>query len=345
MKIGMFLFVFLFIHSITTAAQITPSEAVTKYVNVRSAPSSNSRIIAHLSPGERADVVNVVDDWYEVRLPNGVRGFVSKSWTRIIDEPINLDEVESIDSKGTVFDTILIEQFHILSDSVDKLSHDIDSLTKYMNGLKAESTRHILSKDAKRLLIITILAVMLAVIITYFITRLSYSHAKGGEKEPREEKLSRKSYLAASSPRIVQTQGTFCNLYVNFINTGDYPASSLRVNIYMIDTYVTKAGIYREFTFSTANPIASQKDVTFCEENIDFTDECTPKFVCIAIEYVDHAFKRIYQQEFTFKWEGVKRGQVREELEHVDKERSELVWIRIRELRFTKTKESRNKKE
>ena len=110
----------------------------------------------------------------------------------------------------------------------------------------------------------------------------------------------------------------------------------------MIDIDISKARLFREFQFGTANPIGSKDDITFDEEDIDFTDECSPKFICISIEYVDNELKRKMKQDFTYRWEGVSNGKASEKIESVDKDKSELVWLRVRELRWEKTSRFRS---
>ena len=348
-KIGMSFCVFFITFGIVSAAQVTPSDAVTNSVNVRSSPSARSQIVTKLFPGERADLMDVVGDWYEIQLPNGMRGFVSTAWTIRVDESVDTVRTAEdttvdvpVDISGSVTEPIVIEHYSILSDSVTKLRDDIDSLTEYIHDLSIEYKKHAPSKKTTLLFIFSIFALAVAVFLTVVTKRISPGKEKSGKEERETKAMSRKAYFAVTSPRIEQTQNAFYNLCVSFINTGDNPAISLQARIYMIDTYVTNAEIFREFTFSTANPIASHNDLTFCEENIDFTDECTPKFVCIAIEYVDQVLRKRFQQEFTYMWGGIKKGQVQEECSHVDKEKSELVWLKVRELRYVKEKESRN---
>lgn len=64
------------------AEQVRASDRVERNVVVRAAPTTQSEPIGALLPG---DTLEVVDDdiprWYEVRLPDGRTGYVSKSWT------------------------------------------------------------------------------------------------------------------------------------------------------------------------------------------------------------------------------------------------------------------------
>lgn len=67
------------------APSVQPSERVERNVVVRSAPTTESAPLDALHPGERLDLVGDVPRWYEVRLPDGRRGYVSKAWTIVVD--------------------------------------------------------------------------------------------------------------------------------------------------------------------------------------------------------------------------------------------------------------------
>lgn len=69
------------------ADQVVSSERVTSHLNVRLEPSASSAVVGSLRPGEAAALEGSVPFWYEVSLPGGTRGFVSKAWSRLIPEP------------------------------------------------------------------------------------------------------------------------------------------------------------------------------------------------------------------------------------------------------------------
>lgn len=346
----------LLIQSTIFATQITPSEAVQSSLNVRSAPSRDGRVIAKLSPGDTVELVRTVDDWHEIRLSDGSTGFVSATWTVKIDEPVDQerpeDSVRTEDQEApeqepaeAAKDTIVLLSLQTLSDSLHKLSDDIDSLTTYINTFQAAYRSHTPSKRNTILLIAAIVAAVCAAIISLVPKRSPPVQEEPVVEAPKDIRSARKSYFVVSKPTIVQTHGTYCRFHVDFVNSGDHPAVSFQVDVYMIDIDISKARLYREFQFGTANPVGSKDNITFDEEDIDFTDECSPKFVCIAIEYVDNELKRKMKQDFTYKWEGVKNGQVSEKIENVDKDKGELVWLRVRELRWEKTSRFRSLQE
>ena len=356
LKLGLALLLFICIQNLVFADQVTPSEAVRTSLNVRSVPSAGAKIVGKLFPGERAELLSEVDDWYEVLLSNGVKGFVSKSYTNRIEEP--RDEEEPVPVKDTQKDKIFLDQIHTLSDSVKRLQGDLDSLTKYIEGLSVEPKKNAFFEEPDMLLIVSILAIALVVTLTFFITRLWHvkrrlrkaERAKVEEEEDEEqlvptegkteERTRRRSYFVVSTPRIVQTHGTFCTFSINVINSGDNPAISLRTSIFMIDIGSARVTLFKEFHFSTANPIASREDITFSEENIDFGKDCTPKFVCMSLDYSDSMANKTYQQRFTFKWNGILGGEVKEDFENVDKERSLQVWLKFRELKWAKMRDT-----
>ena len=352
-KIGIIPLLLLLLQSTIFAAQITPSEAVQSYLNIRSAPSKDGRVIGKLSPGEKVELIRTVDDWYEIRLSDGSTGFVSVSWTVKIDQPVDRERPE--DSLRTedqeapeqepaeaAKDTILLPSLQTLSDSLHKLSDDIDSLTTYISTLQAAYRSHTPSKKNSILLIVAIVAAVCAAIISLVPKRSPRVQEVPVVEAPKEIRSARKSYFVVSKPTIEQTHGTYCRFHVDFVNSGDHPAISFQVDVYMIDIDINKARLFREFQFSTANPVGSKDNITFDEEDIDFTDECSPKFVCIAIEYVDNELKRKMKQDFTYRWDGVKNGEISEKIESVDKDKSELVWLRVRELRWEKTSRFRS---
>ena len=67
------------------APSVQPSERVSRNVVVRSQPSTQSAPLDALDPGEQLDLVAEIPRWYEVRLPDGRTGFVSKTWTAVLD--------------------------------------------------------------------------------------------------------------------------------------------------------------------------------------------------------------------------------------------------------------------
>lgn len=60
---------------------VTPSDRVVTHVNIRAGASGDAERIGQLDIGEALPLVASVPHWYQVRLPDGRTGFVSKAWT------------------------------------------------------------------------------------------------------------------------------------------------------------------------------------------------------------------------------------------------------------------------
>lgn len=72
------------------AQDVTPSERVVRNVVVRAEPSVRAVSLGRLVPGDRATLLSADDPgWYQVRLSDGVIGYVSKAWTVLHDNLIS----------------------------------------------------------------------------------------------------------------------------------------------------------------------------------------------------------------------------------------------------------------
>ena len=66
-----------------TGERVIPSDRVVTFVHVRSAADSAIASKGQLRIRESLPLVRSVPRWYEVQLPDGSSGFVSKAWTTI----------------------------------------------------------------------------------------------------------------------------------------------------------------------------------------------------------------------------------------------------------------------
>ncbi|MDZ4675369.1 MAG: MBL fold metallo-hydrolase [Gemmatimonadota bacterium] len=66
--------------------RVVPSHDVTSRVVVRAGPTALSTDRGSLRPGESAELLGSVPNWYQIRLDDGIEGFVSKRWTRVVSE-------------------------------------------------------------------------------------------------------------------------------------------------------------------------------------------------------------------------------------------------------------------
>lgn len=77
------------------ADQVTPSDRVETHVRIRADPNSSSEIVGFLNPGQQRPLHSSVPNWYEIELPGGASGFVSKAWTtRIPETPVVSTAIE-----------------------------------------------------------------------------------------------------------------------------------------------------------------------------------------------------------------------------------------------------------
>lgn len=78
-------------------SQVQPDQRVVRSVVVRSAPSTGSLPLDALEPGEAVSLTGELPRWYEVILPDGRKGFVSKAWTVLLDGQPGTFKVHVID--------------------------------------------------------------------------------------------------------------------------------------------------------------------------------------------------------------------------------------------------------
>jgi endonuclease/exonuclease/phosphatase family metal-dependent hydrolase len=72
--------------------RVAPSDRVSTRLNVRAPADVNSKIVDHLQPGQSAELLESVPNWYRIRLQNALEGYVSKAWSRIVSAPTEAAE-------------------------------------------------------------------------------------------------------------------------------------------------------------------------------------------------------------------------------------------------------------
>lgn len=82
---------------------VVPAERVESRVTVREEPTSGAKSVGQLRVGERAELLASIPYWYEIALPNGTRGFVSKSWATVIAAADAGDEAAGEEGAATEF--------------------------------------------------------------------------------------------------------------------------------------------------------------------------------------------------------------------------------------------------
>lgn len=100
------LFFALFASSSLLADLVTPSDRVSRALNIRDEAVSGASIIGRLTVGERAKYVSAHSRYYEIKTNDGVVGFVSKGYAKLIPEDDfltiitwNLEGPSGIDNK------------------------------------------------------------------------------------------------------------------------------------------------------------------------------------------------------------------------------------------------------
>jgi competence protein ComEC len=87
------------------AEQVTPDERVQTRVIIRHDPSTESSIVGRLLVGQSLELARDLPGWYEVRLPDGTLGYVSKAWTR----PVGVGQPEVAFTSGSSFKVHVID--------------------------------------------------------------------------------------------------------------------------------------------------------------------------------------------------------------------------------------------
>lgn len=71
-------------------------------LNVRSTPSTDGSIVSKLSSGAEVPILSTVEDWYQIQLNNGVKGFVHSDF---VDSIPNYPAAKVIVSSSSIYET------------------------------------------------------------------------------------------------------------------------------------------------------------------------------------------------------------------------------------------------
>jgi hypothetical protein len=75
----------------TRGDRVTPSDRVETRLRIREGADGQSAVIGHILPGDSLPLRASIPSWYEVSMPDGQSGFVSKGFsTRIPDQPTEI---------------------------------------------------------------------------------------------------------------------------------------------------------------------------------------------------------------------------------------------------------------
>src|SRR5678815_3339575 len=83
------------------ADTVEPTNEVVTRVIVREGASTQVADVGSLRPGDQAELLESVPNWYRIRLTNGTEGFVSKRWTRVISTAISASFTIDVVDVGT----------------------------------------------------------------------------------------------------------------------------------------------------------------------------------------------------------------------------------------------------
>ncbi len=73
---------------------VEPNDRVSNSLRIRSAPNSTGDTIGLMAPGERLPLLSKdISYYYEIELSNGLSGFVSKGYSRVITQPVASDQL------------------------------------------------------------------------------------------------------------------------------------------------------------------------------------------------------------------------------------------------------------
>ncbi|MFL6759040.1 MBL fold metallo-hydrolase [Sphingomonas sp.] len=81
-------FAILFAAPALSAPSVVPSPRVTAAVVVRAQPTASSEALARMRPGEFLPLQQEISGWFQVLLPDGRTGYVSKAWADIVPEAV-----------------------------------------------------------------------------------------------------------------------------------------------------------------------------------------------------------------------------------------------------------------
>lgn len=87
MRAALALFVAAFgLPSLTAADVVVPVDSVQEFVNIRAEPDVDSDVIGRLYQGDNMQLVQSVDDWHEIKIEEGLNGYISADWTNVVTD-------------------------------------------------------------------------------------------------------------------------------------------------------------------------------------------------------------------------------------------------------------------
>ena len=74
---------------------VEPNDRVSNSLRIRNAPNSAADTVGSMAPGERLPLLSKdINYYYEIELNNGQSGFVSKGYSRVVNQPVSSGQLE-----------------------------------------------------------------------------------------------------------------------------------------------------------------------------------------------------------------------------------------------------------
>jgi SH3-like domain-containing protein len=142
----------------SSANKVVMKKGVKNYVNIRQTPSVRSSIIGTLKPGEKRYYIDSVFGWYKVSLDDGISGYISKTWTELIREPIEvIQEQKDLFQKPAEIREERVWSFDFLYISIENALYEISKASGIQIILNGKINNRLITKVYKNETIVNIL--------------------------------------------------------------------------------------------------------------------------------------------------------------------------------------------
>ncbi len=71
---------------LTAADVLVPIDSVQEFVNIRAVPDADADVIGRLYQGDSMPLVRSVNGWHEIKIEEGLNGYISADWTNVLTE-------------------------------------------------------------------------------------------------------------------------------------------------------------------------------------------------------------------------------------------------------------------
>ena len=165
-------------------------------------------------------------------------------------------------------------------------------------------------RNEKTWTIITVLSGTVTSIVALFIVIYTVNTWK-------EQIESNRPYFTITKPAIIQSpHSPRHRIQIIIENVGIRPAYDLYGKIFIIDKDIRSKPRFA-FELSIANEIPAKTPIPWYNDGLRLSTEIPPQYVVFAIEYNDPILKKLFEQIFYMKWNGVVEGQPDSSFVHV----------------------------